>query len=129
MIVLYVLLFLLAAGLLFRVWRTGEMGFGPAAVRRADDPTRFRFETAINLLLLPSCAWLIWAEAVARPSDLPAANPILIYLGLTPAFWFFRALGRGNAVLGELTFDRAEEPLQYWLLTAATGTGALLLIG
>lgn len=107
------LLILLLALLMGRGLVTGAVGFGSAATRRAEDPTRYWFEIANCGLMILACAWLI-----ASRGDVAADgfNPLVLIFVPQLLFSAVRALHRGHATLVDQTYARAEDPLLYWIL-------------
>jgi hypothetical protein len=129
LLALYCLLILFCGALLVRALRTGTVGFGSAAIHRAEDPARYRFEFVMVVLFALTGAWLIWQEAKSSDGDtLDSGNPFLLLIAAQIAFWLVRTLHSGSASLSDdLTFSRAEEPFQFWPLVAIAAAAIILV--
>jgi hypothetical protein len=123
------LLVLLAGVFLCRGLLTGAVGFGAAAVRRAEDPARYWFELAHLGLLVLAFGWLIWRPVGHGEDELSRFNPIPLLLGPQLAFWLVRSLRRGRAPFyNPACFSRAGQPLRYWLLLTLAAAFMIALI-
>ena len=122
----YGVLALFAAVLLGRGLVSSAVGFGPAAVRRTEDPARYGFELAIVSLLLVGCIWMVWRSASGGADGPAEFNPALLLLAPALAFWLVRALHTGSFFFNhELSFSRLEEPLQFWLLVVVVALATI----
>jgi hypothetical protein len=115
----------IAGFLFFEFWRGlrhGRIGWGQAARLRSEEPLPFWGQMAYAFVsALALTVSLVWHWQYGELPEVPLVQICI-------ASWFsvliIRALARGRVSVGSVSFARAEEPREFWLLAI----GGLLFV-
>ncbi len=113
-----------------RALATGAVADGERRHERRSEPAEYWFAILSGfgwLLLSAAAAWGLTRDEAGR-ARFDAVDLLSACYGLTLAFWLARFLWTGTARFAGSAFSRAEEPRQYWLLTAASAALAGLCL-
>jgi hypothetical protein len=106
--------------LLYEAWRgltRGRIGWGEGVRVRSEQPLEFWGQVAFAFFsALAIMASLVWHW---RYGELPSIPFLQIVLAVWLSTLIIRALVRGRASVGSVSFSRTEEPREYWILFAA----------